>query len=116
MFKEPVPPGMYTATFLGVEDTTHDQYGDGLTWRFKILGGAHDGQEVSRITPPQASNGNATGKMLKGLIGARNLTKDNMPDVDQLKGKSFAICVQPTKTGDSTRVESVTPPADPPPF
>jgi hypothetical protein len=109
VFMEAVPIGIYTAEFVGLEQTDHAEYGPGLTWKFRIVVGPMAGQEVTRITSRKVSNANAAGKMFKHMTGLSTLTKDNVPDDSQFVGKLFSIVIEPTKTGDSTRVASATP-------
>lgn len=100
-----VPVGSYLGRFVGVEATTND-YGDGLTWRWEIIGGPHAGHKVSRITTTTPTTKNACGKILSGLIG-RALTAGEQFDVASCVGKTYLLCVTEGERG-GTRVESVT--------
>jgi len=44
------PVGMYKATFAGVEETPpHPEFGKAVRFKFKIVGGEHDGEEATVI-------------------------------------------------------------------
>ena len=60
-FSFQVPTGSYQATFEGVEATSHDEYGPGIRWRFRIEEGEHAGQFVSRTTKDVATLNNLCG-------------------------------------------------------
>jgi hypothetical protein len=106
--REGPPVGTYPARFLGVEDTSHDEYGPGVAWKFEILDGPSKGKEVSRVTSPQPTEKNTAGKMIRALTGGR-LARGSTVDVDQYIGQKYTIVVAENSTGTSTRVDSVMP-------
>jgi hypothetical protein len=105
-FAKPVPEGVYTATFSGVEDTTHREYGDGLKWRFQILDGEHSGREVTRITPVFPTTKNICGKLLRGLTGC---SPDDEVDIDSYRGTRVQVLIGLTADGNGARVDGVFP-------
>ena len=98
------PPGTYTATFAGVEETTHEQWGPGLKWTFEIVAGPHRGIKAHRTTGLTATAKNGCGLMLKAVIG-RPLVLGEVHDCDQFIGEAYMIMVAETPSG-STRVET----------
>ena len=101
--KSGIEPGEHTATFKGVEDV-ETQYGEGARFIFEV-----DGSTISRITKPQATMANATGRIIAGMSG-KSLTPGEEVDLDSLVGKQFLITVENTTSGTSTRVADRPPP------
>ena len=95
--KSGIEPGQYTATFKGVEDI-ETQYGEGARFVFEV-----DGSTISRITKPQATMNNATGRIITGMVG-KSLSPGEEVDLDALLDKQFAITVEHSTNGTSTRV------------
>lgn len=87
------PEGIYDAAFLGYEHVPAGQYGEGWQFNFKVVGGAHDGKLSSRIGAKKPTDGNITGRIIKGLLGASFKTGDN-PDVNSCVGKTYQIVVK----------------------
>jgi hypothetical protein len=102
-----VPAGNYKARFLGVEPSHHEEYGDGLLWRFEVISGEFANQQPTRITTDKPTLKNAAGRMIGQLTGA-NLTAGAKIDIGSAVGKEFLIRVEATPSG-STRVDSVFP-------
>jgi hypothetical protein len=102
-----VPPGTYRARFLGVEDTTHVEYGAGLRFVFQVLTGDYAGQKTSRITATAVTPRNSAGRMIAGLLG-RELTPGEDVDPDELVGREYFVEVETAQNG-ATRVASVIP-------
>jgi len=98
------PAGTYTATFAGVEQTTHEQWGPGLKWTFEIVAGPHRGTKAYRTTGLNATARNGCGVMLKAVTG-RPLVLGEEHDCDQFLGEAYMIMVAETQSG-STRVET----------
>lgn len=99
------PVGVYKAKFVGVEETTHDEYGAGLKFVFDIIAGDHAGEQATRITQPKPTPKNACGRMLAGISGETlkpGVTIDLAPHV----GETFMIQVEETKN-DSTRIGTI---------
>jgi hypothetical protein len=99
------PPGIYKATFAGVTKTTHEEYGAGARFDFKVVGGEHDGKIASRTCKPTATAGNATGKLMQGLVGASAKPGEKV-NVAAFIGKTYTIVVGLAKNGTRPRVES----------
>lgn len=100
------PAGIYRAEFLGVVKTSHDEYGDGARFDFKVIGGEHAGKIASRTSKPTPSAKNVCGKLMAGIIG-RAMAPGERVNLAPFIGKVFTIVVGPTQNGQSTRVESV---------
>ena len=101
------PPGNYTAKFVAVEESHHDEYGDGLRWEFSVTNGEHAGKTASRVTATTPTARNNCGTVLAGLLG-RSVKPDEEIDIDLLVGRTYLIVVAETK-GGGTRVESIIP-------
>jgi hypothetical protein len=102
------PAGNYKAHFVGVEQTTHEEYGDGLRWKWKVADGPQSGVIASRTTSPKPTTGNAAGKLIAAMTGA-TLAGGQKASVRDCVGKLFLISVAATKSGSGTRVESAIP-------
>jgi hypothetical protein len=105
------PPGVYRATFEGVTETTHEQYGPGVVFTWKVQGGEHAGKLACRAGKPEATTGNITGRLLHQLLGEQ--FKPGEVNLDPCIGKVFTIVVglAPQGDGKKTRVESCVPAA-----
>jgi len=103
-----VPPGNYTARFVGVEPTRHKEYGDGLLWKFKVDQGIQAGKMALRFTGPTLSPSTACGRIASGLVG-RPLTPDEDVDFASYFGRMYLIVVEQAQRDGMTRVEAVTP-------
>jgi hypothetical protein len=95
-----VPPGSYTARFMGVEPVNSDQYGEGLRWKFAITQGPQRDQVAARITGLTPSPRNGCGKILAGLVN-RPLALDEEVDIDQFIGRVYLIVVVVSENGGS---------------
>jgi hypothetical protein len=100
------PIGNYNAEFVGVKKVTHEEYGPGLCWEFKVIGGPHDGTIAARTTTTSPTALNACGKMIQQLTGG-TFTAGQKGSVADCVGKRFLIVVAAGKNGTSTRVETV---------
>ena len=103
-----VPPGNYTAQFVGVEPTRHKEYGDGLCWKFKLSQGPQAGKMALRFTGPTLSPNSACGRIASGLVG-RPLKPDEDIDFASCVGGTYLIVVEQAQRDGMTRVEAVTP-------
>jgi hypothetical protein len=101
------PTGSYAARFAGIEETTHDEFGAGLRWKFEVTQGEQAGKVASRTTGLRPTAKNGCGKMLAGVLG-RELRAGEQLDPHQFVGREYLIVVGPTENG-STRVEAVVP-------
>lgn len=100
------PAGIYKAEFLGVVKTTHEQYGDGARFDFKVIGGEHAGKIASRTCKPTPSPKNVTGKLMAALLGGAMKPGEKVSLAGCI-GKTFTIVVGLAANGETTRVESV---------
>ncbi len=100
------PPGLYRATFAGVERTTHDEFGAGLRFDFTIVDGEHTGALASRITSASPTLKNAAGKIIGGIVGALAVGR---VDLAAHIGKEYLVLVEIAPSGTATRVVSVLP-------
>jgi hypothetical protein len=101
------PPGMYKARFLGVEQITHETYGEGALFTWEIVDGDHAGKIAGRVSSPLATTSNATGKMIAGLIGGQ--FKPGQVSLEGCVGRSYLIQVGYGQDGKKTRVDSCMP-------
>ena len=100
-----VPAGAFRATFVDVEPTEHEEFGAGLRFIFKVVGGGHYGEDATRITSDRPTPKNAAGRMIAGITGS-GLTPGMQVDLVSHVGKEFLIQVEETKNG-STRIGAV---------
>lgn len=101
-----VPPGIYKATFLGVERTLHPEYGEGLRFDWKVAGGEHAGKTVSRTCKPTPTASNQTGKLIAGLRGEQLRSGEKLSLAGHI-GREYTVVVGTAANGTSARVESV---------
>jgi hypothetical protein len=100
-----VPPGTYNSKFVGIEETSHEEYGPGLRWRFEILSGEQAGREATRVTGTKPTPRNACGKILASITGSQLVLGDEI-DTRDFVGREFLVAVQESQSG-ATRVETV---------
>ena len=101
------PVGNYKTVFRGCEQTSHEEYGPGLRWKWEVAEGPQAGVIASRITSPSPTTGNAAGKLIAAMTGQTLASGQNV-SVRDCVGKPFMISVQATKSG-GTRVETAMP-------
>lgn len=105
-----VPVGVYTVRFVGVENTTHVEYGGGLKFEWEITDGRYAGKSVFRTTGDKPTPRNAAGKVLAALMGAK--PADGLSVVaDNCIGRKYTVVVGETESG-FTRVNEVLPVED----
>ena len=103
---ESVPPGIYKATFVGVERTLHPEYGEGLRFDWKVVGGEHSGKTVSRTCKPNPTANNVTGKLIASLRG-EPLRPGEKVSLANCINREYTVVVGTTASGLSSRVESL---------
>jgi hypothetical protein len=103
--KESVPPGSYDLEFLGVEDSSHPEYGPGYNWQFKIRSGKWAGQKTGRITKDECTRKNSAGKLLVALTG-KPFDVAKGEDPDDYIGQRYQGVLMETDSG-ATRVETI---------
>lgn len=101
-----VPAGTYQATFTGVEayNENVDKYGAGVSLKFRVIGGDHDGAEASRICAAKLSPKSALAKFATALKGAAIASGETF-SFDAFVGTQGNIVVEPTE-GGGTRVSA----------
>jgi hypothetical protein len=99
-----VPPGVYHATFDGVEQTHHEVYGDGLVFKFVVDRGRFKGRAVTRVTKPEATLKNSCGVFLAALAGKTPADGLEIDPADH-EGRKYLCTVTAAKNGGS-RVEN----------
>lgn len=102
-----VPAGVYVAKFLGVEHTTHAEFGAGLKFSWEIHGGKYAGKVVYRTTGTSPTPRNIAGKVLAALIGTKP-TDGLSIDADACIGRMYTIVVGETESG-FTRANEILP-------
>jgi len=106
-----LPIGAYTATFEGVEEVDHPEYGAGWKWTFEVALGKLKGQQAFRTTKNQPTPKNSCGRFLAALAG--ETPRDDLEiDTDEYVGRRYTVMVEGSPSGDSTRVGSFTPIVD----
>ena len=103
---DPVPVGGYEAAFAGLEQTEHPEVGPGVAWRFRILTGDQRDRIATRVTGESPSLKNAAGRLLSAITGAA-LAAGQEVDLQEFVGREFMISVEPSPSGQGTRVGAV---------
>ncbi len=102
-----VPQGVYKAKFVGVERTTHPEYGGGLKFEWEIVEGKLAGKSTYRTTGDNPTPRNIAGKVLSALVGAK--AADGLSvDPDRYIGRLYTVVVGETESG-FTRVNEILP-------
>lgn len=101
-----LPPGDYTARFLG-EIAITNTYGDGIQWRFQIVGGDLHGKMVSRVTGNVPQAGSTCYCMLCGILGREPVENEEV-DTSPYLNRQYRISLQPSPKTGKIRVESAT--------
>lgn len=101
-----VPAGTYAARFAGIEPYLENQekYGPGVSLKFVVIGGDHDGAEASRICSQKLSPKSALAKLAVAIKGAPIAPGESF-SFDQYVGVLGTIVVEETDSG-STRVSA----------
>ena len=99
------PAGNYKASFLSVEPTVHESYGEGLRFSWTVAEGPQKGVTATRGTGNKPSTGNAAGKMIAALTG-QSLTSGQKVSVSACIGATYLITVAASPSGNGTRVET----------
>ncbi|CAN5255163.1 hypothetical protein BH11PLA2_BH11PLA2_30620 [soil metagenome] len=93
--KSPIPDGVYTATFNGLEtaearEFQGKQLGEGCYWSFGVTAGPLQGRKIGRITGLSPNPSTACGKMIIGLHGSQPKPGEDMTAMLQTwQGKSY---------------------------
>ena len=98
-----VPEGICTGKFTGVEDGTHEEYGQRKSWKFTADAGKYDGTDTGRFTGAIARPGTACFAMLCAIAG-RTLEIGEEFDPDTMIGRRYQLVIEKTLSGTSTRV------------
>ena len=103
-----LPIGAYTCTFEGIEETSHQEYGDGWKWIFEVAEGRLKGKECFRTTKDMPTPKNSCGRFLAGLAG--EVPRDDLEvDSDEYVGRRYTVMIEGSPSGDSTRIASFAP-------
>lgn len=103
-----VPAGIYKASFLTVEETQHEEYGNGSKFVFEVVEGDHKGEQATRITNSEPTPKNAAGRMIAGITG-EPLTPGSKIDLAPFVGRQYLLQVEDCKSGQGTRIATVMP-------
>lgn len=95
------PVGHHSATFVDAYEMppSDNGYGPGM----RLVWALDNGIEASRICSLHPTARNATGKLLTGLLG-RQLEPNTDWDITPCIGQKYLIVVEPSESGNSTRV------------
>jgi hypothetical protein len=96
-----LPVGAYTAEFVGAEPFTEKaEYGPGVALRFRVSGGAHAGEEASRICSAKLTPKSTLGKFAVALKGSAIQTGERF-NFANFAGVAGTILVEATESGGS---------------
>lgn len=101
-----LPVGNYHAEFVGAEpyDQNVEKYGPGVSLKFRVLNGEHEGQEGSRICSKKMTPRSALGKFAVALKGGAIQSGEAFTFTDY-QGTKGSIIVAATDSGGS-RIET----------
>jgi hypothetical protein len=97
-----LPPGMYHAQFVGADAYTENaaQYGPGVSLKFRVVGGDHDGEEATRICSAKLTPKSTLGKFAVALKGGA-IASGERYNFANFVGVAGSIIVEATDTGGS---------------
>ena len=101
-----VPEGNYAADFVGYEQKTHEEYGEGLCWEWQIADGKYKGRSVYRTTSCNPTTRNACGAVLAAL-GGQSQSDGVTVNPDSYIGKRYLVIVKKSPSGKGTRVHEL---------
>jgi hypothetical protein len=110
-----VPVGSYTATFVGAEPREPLQgtgYGPALEWTFKVENGLYAGKVIGRLTAAEPTVKNSCGRLLQQLTGGA-VGVGSVVDLAAYVGRRYTVLVEPTRSGEGTRIGAVVPAQSP---
>ena len=110
---EPLPEGMYLATFAGVN---YHMVEGVIKWRWAwtVKSGAMTGREASALTDKSVNPNTLPGRIVLGLANREIKTGENFKSVvDRAIGQTFMVSVQRGPQGGKAGVKSV---GSPPPM
>jgi hypothetical protein len=100
---EPVPPGLYTAILVNIEEAT-SQHGTYFRWQFVIEDeGEHEDRKVFANVSDKFGPQSKARRWCEQMIG-RAIRKGEQFDTDALLGKSYHIMVSNTPEDERGRV------------
>ena len=99
-----LPVGYYQAMFAGAEpfDQNIEKFGPGISLKFKVIGGEHNGEEGSRICSAKLSPKSSLGKFAVALKGGPVATGERF-NFAHYVGTTGTIIVEATDSG-GTRI------------
>ena len=97
-----LPPGAYSAQFVGAESYTEniEKFGPGVSLKFRVTAGEHVGEEASRICSAKLTPKSSLGKFAVALKGGAVVAGERFNFADYV-GKAGTILVEATDTGGS---------------
>ena len=100
-----VPPGTYHATFADVTKSSHEEYGPGVRWDFRLDNdnGDYSGVIVCRTTKDIASENNSCGKFLE-MVSGMSLVDAVQYDTSEWLDVGGSVIVEKAPSGDGVRV------------
>jgi hypothetical protein len=102
------PVGSYKAVLDAIQNTTHQEFGDGLRFSWRVTEGVCAGLIATRTCGLFPTPTNAAGKLMAGLLG-RQIRPGERISLEPCLGRSYMIVVGLGRNGQSTRVESCVP-------
>lgn len=97
-----LPPGAYSAQFVGAEPYTENQekYGPGVSLKFRVTAGEHAGEEASRICAAKLTPKSSLGKFAVALKGSAIAAGESFNFASYV-GSNGTILVEQTENGGS---------------
>lgn len=97
-----LPPGAYSAQFVGVEPYLENQekFGPGCSLKFRVVAGEHAGSEASRICSQKLTPKSSLGKFAVALKGSAIAAGERFNFASYV-GTQGTILVEATDNGGS---------------
>ncbi len=94
--------------FKGLEETDHQEFGEGYRWLFEKISGTDAGVEASAATKREATMKNKAGRFLAALAGVAPSEELDLDPGDFI-GNEYSVMVESNADGSGTRIASFTP-------
>ncbi len=113
---EPLPPGLYYATFVSVEPFSNDKVQDKLRWVWEVASGIQKGREATALTDRRLTPFTHAGRLLSGLVGRALVPGEDMAalwtSLQGAIGKKWAVTVAAGPKGGKASVQAVSAPPE----
>jgi len=106
---DPLPCGLYIATYKCVEAFTNDKVTGKLRWQWEVVSGTHKGRMASALTDSHLTPQTHAGRLISGLVGRPLVPGENVgtlwDDLTKAIGQRWAVMVASGPKGGKPSVQ-----------